>query len=495
MKFEAIIGLEIHIQPKTKSKMFCGCNADYFNSAPNTFVCPVCLGLPGALPVPNKRAIEQCLKLALALNCEINSETKFDRKHYFYPDLPKGYQISQYDLPIGFNGFLEINELKNPKRIHIKRIHMEEDTAKSIHTENETLIDFNKSGMPLIELVTEPDFRSREDVDKFAKRLRQIVRFLGVSDGDMEKGQMRYELNISLRPASSLLFSEGERNLNQKDKDAFELPKYKVEVKNIGSISLLQKIIDFEIKRQSEILERGQMPIQETRGAKDMTGETLSQRVKEDVQDYRYFPEPDIPPIEITDEFINSAKLEIVKLPGELIKEYKSKYSLSDDICETLASEKERSDYFNGFEIIENNTEVLAEIAKIICGKFMQIQQEDGVEITEIIKNKELLLLLVHKKLELSMNSTVFNIILDKIVDSSIIDSDGLNIELGSFLASSEDELKQEIEKTLASDPDAKSRYAKNPNVAMYFVGHVMRNTKGKFDPNEVKRLIEEKLR
>lgn len=477
MKFEPVIGLEIHIQPTTNSKMFCSCSSNYFHSKPNTYVCPVCLGLPGALPVPNVRAIEQCLKLAMALNCSVNFETKFDRKHYFYPDLPKGYQISQYDLPVGYKGYLEIDELKSPKRINIKRIHMEEDTAKSIHTENETLIDFNKSGMPLVELVTEPDFRSKEDVDKFAKRLRQIVRYLGVSDGEMEKGQMRYELNISLREVNNS-----------------ELPKYKVEVKNIGSISLLQKIIDFEIKRQSEILERGEIPIQETRGAKDMTGETLSQRVKEDAQDYRYFPEPDIPPIEIDYAFISRVKGELVELPGDLVKKYKAKYNLSDEICETLSAERERSDYFAEFEKLTSVVNVLSEIGKMICGKLAQVQQEKGTKLNEIIPNDELILLLAQKKIELEMNSTVYASILDKILSGTIVDSDGLNLELGMFLASSDDELEVEVKKVISADLEAKAKFAKNPNIVMFYVGQVMRNTQGKFNPEDIKKKITEAL-
>ena len=294
--FSPVVGLEIHVQVKTKSKMFCRCNAQYFESEANTNICPVCFGLPGAIPVPNKTAIEKVIKLALALNCKINQETKFDRKNYFYPDLPKGYQISQYDQPIGHEGYIEIEVEGDNRRIRIQRVHIEEDTAKSLHSAADTLIDYNKSGVPLVEIVTYPDFASINEVVLFAKRLKQIVRYLGVSDAEMQKGQMRFELNISVKPDTM---------------PANELPKYKVEVKNIGSISVLEKVLNFEVKRQSELLEKGEEIKSQTRGLKDMTGETLFQRSKETADDYRYFPEPDIPPLQITESQISEIRKQI----------------------------------------------------------------------------------------------------------------------------------------------------------------------------------------
>jgi len=296
--YQPVIGLEVHLQSKTNSKMFCSCDANYFGKEPNTTVCPVCLGLPGALPTINKKAIDLCLKLAIALNCKINRLTKFDRKNYFYPDLPKGYQITQYDLPIGYDGFLEIDVDKDSRRIRIARVHQEEDTGKSIHEGDFTLLDFNKSGVALIEIVTMPDFTEVKEVIEYAKELKRIVRYLDISNADMEKGQMRFELNISLREAGSS-----------------ELPDYKVEVKNIGSISVLEKVINFEIKRQSELLDKGEKPAQETRGIRDMTGATVSQRFKEGSSDYIYFPEPDLPPIEFDDKLIQSISLQIIELP------------------------------------------------------------------------------------------------------------------------------------------------------------------------------------
>src|SRR5258706_15085387 len=263
MKYIPVMGLEVHVELKTKSKMFCSCSAEYFGKAPNTHTCPVCLGLPGALPVPNKKAIEWCVMIGMALGCEIPLSSKFDRKNYFYPDLSKGYQISQYDQPFSQKGFIM---LSSGKRIGITRAHMEEDTGKLIHEtvngEKVSLIDFNRSGVPLVEIVTDPDFETASEVKEYLQKLQQIVRYLGVANADMDKGEMRLEPNISLRKISSkspLLSGEGQG-------EGFALPNYKVEVKNINSFGFVDKAIAYEIERQTEILEKGEKPAQETRG-------------------------------------------------------------------------------------------------------------------------------------------------------------------------------------------------------------------------------------
>jgi len=341
MNYKPVIGLEVHVELRTKSKMFCGCSADYFGQKPNTHTCPICLGLPGTLPVPNKKAIEWCVMVGQALNCNINNFSKFDRKNYFYPDLPKGYQISQYDQPFCTNGYVHLEGETNEhlpgeakKRIRIRRVHMEEDTGKLIHQGDSTLIDFNRSGVPLVEIVTEPDFETSAEVVEYLKKLQQIVRYLGVSDADMEKGNMRLEPNISLR-----INDEGLRIKKR-------LPNYKVEVKNINSFRFVEKAIEYEIKRQDVMLKGGKTPAQETRGWDEDKQKTVTQRAKEEANDYRYFPEPDIPPIRISASQISSLKSQMPELPDAKLARFINEYNLSIYDAEILTREKIKADHF-----------------------------------------------------------------------------------------------------------------------------------------------------
>ncbi|MCJ7739690.1 Asp-tRNA(Asn)/Glu-tRNA(Gln) amidotransferase subunit GatB [Candidatus Microgenomates bacterium] len=488
--FEPIIGLEIHVELKTKSKMFCGCNADYFGHEPNTHCCPVCLGLPGALPVPNRRAVEWCVMLGLALNCEIPLLSKFDRKNYFYPDLPKGYQISQYDKPFCVNGWMEIyikdvisNEVRNPgsiaavknirfarslanarddngskKTIRIRRVHMEEDTGKLLHGvvngEKCTLIDFNRSSVPLVEIVTEPDIRSSDEAKIFLKKLYQIIRYLGISDADMVKGSMRLEPNISVGIAAS---PSAPRNDNNKES---ELPSYKVEVKNINSFNFVKKAIDYEIERQIEILERGEIPKQETRGWDEKKGITYSQRSKEEAHDYRYFPEPDIPPIRWTTDQITKYKLQIPELPDKKLKRFIKEYGLSEYDAAILTEEKEVAEYYESgiknYELRIKNEKVNITpkiIANWIINKKVNISRVTPEELVKLISQKQQTVQIDEKEL-------------DKIIDEILSDN----------------------QKAVNDYKAGKTQ------VLMFLLGMVMRGLAGKGDTALIRKLLEKRL-
>ncbi|MBI2029122.1 Asp-tRNA(Asn)/Glu-tRNA(Gln) amidotransferase subunit GatB [Candidatus Gottesmanbacteria bacterium] len=426
--YEPIIGMEIHVELKTRSKMFCSCSADWFGKKPNTHTCPVCLGLPGALPVPNKIAIEWSIKLGLALNCKIPSFSKFDRKNYFYPDLPKGYQISQYDQPFAING--------NLKKVGIRRVHLEEDTGKLIHQGDSTLIDFNRSGVPLVEIVTEPDIHSSEDAKAFLQELHRIIRYLDISDADMEKGSMRLEPNISVGTG--------------------EVPDYKVEVKNINSFNFVKKAIDYEIARHKEILEKGQVPVQETRGWDEKKAITYSQRLKEKAHDYRYFPEPDIPPLIFKEKEIKRAKDQLPKLPGDKRRELKE-LGLKDDDIEIIIDDIATLNFFEqalNVVRLSGNREISAqEIANWLVNKKINIDKQNP---------KDLIMAIIAKKQNSQISSDIVSKAIDKVISANQKAIDDYN--------------------------------GGKTGVIMFLVGQVMGATKGKGDAQEIRKLLEKKL-
>jgi aspartyl-tRNA(Asn)/glutamyl-tRNA(Gln) amidotransferase subunit B len=447
--YQPVIGLEIHIELKTSSKMFCQCSASYFGKPANTQVCPVCLGMPGALPVANKKAIEWTILIGKALNCQMNSFSKFDRKHYFYSDLPKGYQISQYDEPIASNGWVKIaykDQAKNAltkKIFRIRRVHLEEDTGKLIHSKNGTLIDFNRSGVPLVEIVTEPDFDNSDDVKRFLEELQVIIRYLGVSDADMEKGTMRMEPNISLRYQKSKI-------KNQK------LPDYKIEVKNINSFRFVKQAIDYEIKRQIEILKEGKTPLQETRGFDENKGITYFQRIKEEASDYRYFPEPDIPPLVFTKEYLDSIK--VPELPWQKVERYVSLFGIRYEEAFILTRDKNLADYFENI-----NTKFKTQIANLN----LKIQNP-----SQFIANY-----IVNKKISSQLPPDEF---INKLIENLKPKEVDKNL------------LEEIVNKVLKENQKAVLDYKKGKvNAIMFLVGQVMREMKGKVEARIVREEIE----
>jgi aspartyl-tRNA(Asn)/glutamyl-tRNA(Gln) amidotransferase subunit B len=334
-RYQVVVGLEVHAQILTQSKMFCGCSTDYLTAAPNTNTCPVCLGLPGSLPVINRKAIEATIRTALALNCEIPEFSKFDRKNYFYPDLPKGYQISQYDLPLSRHGFLEFEVKGEARRCGITRVHLEEDTGKllhagAIHEAESSLVNFNRAGVPLMEIVSEPDMRSADEAREYVMRLRAILQYIGVNNGDMESGQLRCDANVSLRPEGSTEFGT------------------KIEIKNMNSFRAIHRAIQYEVERQTEVLDRGGKLVQETRGWNDARGLTVSQRTKEYAQDYRYFPEPDLPPLDVSRRWVEEIRASLPELPGARRDRFTSQYGLTAYDASLLTASRAMAEFFEG---------------------------------------------------------------------------------------------------------------------------------------------------
>lgn len=448
--YETVIGLEVHVELNTKSKMFCACSADYFGKAPNTQTCPICLGLPGALPFINEEAIKDCIKIGLALNCSVNERSLFERKNYFYPDLAKGYQISQLRWPLNINGFIEVENDKGEKsKIRINRVHQEEDTGKLTHANGETLIDYNRCSVPLVEIVTEPDFRESSQIKDYAQKLQRIFRYLGVSNADMEKGDMRLEANISVRP------------IGQK-----ELSPYRVELKNINSFRYMVAAVEYEIKRQIEMYEAGRQDElrQETRGWNEVKKETYIQRVKEEANDYRYFPEPDFPEFNSGELGfkIEDLRKEMPELSMQKLDRYITELGVSKNNATVLSDDRKLAEYFEGIVKASEGPD----FAEASTGKKVDAQQ---------IANE-----IVNKKVEAGSKTAeeIIAAVLEK--KAGIIDD--------------ESELEKLAQEVIRENEASVSDYKKGKlNALQVLVGGMMRRTKGKADPAKT-RLILEKL-
>jgi aspartyl-tRNA(Asn)/glutamyl-tRNA(Gln) amidotransferase subunit B len=474
MKFQPVIGLEIHVELKTKSKMFCSCPNDPDERHPNVNICPVCTAQPGTLPVINEEAVRKTIKTGLALNCQIPATSKFDRKNYFYPDLPKGYQISQYDMPLCKDGFLEIGV----RKIRIRRVHLEEDTGRLIHEKSYSLVDFNRAGIPLMELVTEPDIHSAKEARKFAEELHLIMHYLNVSDADMEKGEMRVEVNISL--------SKKEGKLGTK-----------VEIKNLNSFRSVERAIDYEIQRQTELLVKEEKIIQETRGWDDIKEVTVSQRGKEEAHDYRYFPEPDLPPLHFTHDDIQKIKSEIPELPQQKKERFKREYELDDNAIEIFVYNKNLGEYFEKViselppKISKNQLPRLIKLATnylitdlqgllkgvLVSDKNFLITPENFAEFINLIAEEKI-------------SSKIAKIVLEEMFKTGA-DPSHIIEEKGLVLITDEAKIEKIIEEVISENRKAVSDFKKGKGTTLQFlIGQVMAATKGKANPEITKNLL-----
>ena len=538
MTYEPVIGLEIHVELKTRTKMFCGCLNDPNEKHPNMNICPVCMAHPGTLPVINEEAIRKVIMVGLALNGFIPEFSQFDRKNYFYPDLPKGYQISQYKHPLVEGGYLDIDiprksqianrdsekddeqlAIRDTRRIRITRVHLEEDTGRLAHISggpsedsgrSASLIDFNRAGVPLMELVTEPDLRTGEEVKAFGEELQRILRYIGASDADMEKGQMRVEVNISLREIADkrgqdtdLRGNSQRQSTSSRRESALGLGT-KVEIKNINSFKYAADAVDYEIKRQTAILERGEKVLQETRGWNEHKGESFSQRSKESAHDYRYFPEPDLPPLRVSQKMIDELQALLPELPVQKRERFEREYGIESASIEILAREKAFADYYEKVmsELKEHDKEtpekpkknLAASVASFLTGDFTRLLKETLAPITEVRVTPENFAELVLLAAEDKISNTTAKQVLEEMFrtgedPSNIIDTKGL------WQMSDASDLEDIARHIVKENPKAIEDYKKGRTTSLQFlVGQIMKETRGKANPKLVQEIIKRML-
>ena len=494
MDYQPIVGLEIHVELNTKSKMFCSCGNNPNAVIPNSEICPICMGHPGVLPVINEEAVKKTIKTGLALNCQIPKCSKFDRKNYFYPDLPKGYQISQLYMPFCKNGYLDIrvDSLSNSRkfaRVRIREVHLEEDVGRLKHEKDYSLVDFNRAGIPLMELVTEPDLNSAKEARKFAEELQLILRYLDVSDADMEKGQLRVEVNISLSPKEKLApyRTEGSgAGLGTK-----------VEIKNLNSFRSVERAIDYEIQRQTELLVKEERVIQETRGWDDIKEVTVSQREKEYAHDYCYFPEPDLPPLHFEKEEIEKIRAEIPELPQQKRERFKREYELDGKSIEVFVQNKELGEYFE--KVVSEfeprlSKEKLSKVIKLATNYLITDLQ--GLLKGASVSDKNFLITpenfaeFINLIAEEKISSKIAKIVLEEMFKTGA-DPSHIIQEKGLSLITDEKKVEKVIQKVVAENQKAVSDFKKGKGTALQFlIGQVMAKTKGKAHPEIVKNLL-----
>ena len=473
-QYETVIGLEVHVELATKTKIFCSCSTQ-FGRAPNTHTCPVCTGMPGSLPVLNKQVVEYAMAIGLATNCDITQVCKFDRKNYFYPDNPQNYQISQLYLPIARNGYVEIEVAGQKKKVRIHEMHMEEDAGKLIHDEwdDTSLVDYNRSGVPLVEIVSEPDMRSADEVIAYLEKLRTIVQYLGASDCKLQEGSMRADVNLSVREVGAAEFGT------------------RTEMKNLNSFKAIARAIEGERERQIELIEEGKQVVQETRRWDDNKESSHAMRSKEDAQDYRYFPEPDLVPIIISDEWIQKVKDRQPELRSEKLERYKKEYDIPQYDAEILTNFKHMADIF--------------EEAAAICGKpkkvsnwlmveTMRLLKENGMEPEDIDFAPENLAALVELTEAGTINSSVAKEVFEKIFAEGI-DPKAYVEEHGLKTVNDDGALEEVLKKVIADNPQAVADYQGGKKKALgALVGQTMKTMKGKADPVAINKKLQEML-
>ena len=469
MKYQLVSGLETHVELATATKIFCGCTTA-FGGAPNTHCCPVCTGQPGALPILNKRVVEFAIRAGLATHCTINTTTHLDRKNYCYPDLPKAYQISQFDKPLCEHGYVE---LESGKRIGITRIHIEEDAGKLVHESGFTFIDYNRGGVPLIEIVSEPDISSPEESREYVEKLQLIMRYIGVSDCKMQEGSMRCDVNISLMPVGSTKFGT------------------RTEIKNMNSLSYIEKAMAYEYSRQAEILDNGGEVVQATMRYDEHTGETSVMRTKEDAQDYRYFPEPDLMPVELTEEQIEAVRASLPELPEQKRERYVKEFSLTDYDAHVLTLDRNLAAYF---EHAAEHSKAPKLVANWIIGDFMRLLGERKMELADCPVKPESLAAMVDLIQSGAINGKIAKTVFEEMFQTGK-EPDAIVREKGLVQVSDESAITGFVDQVIAANPAQVQQYRDGKTaVIQYLVGQVMKTSRGKANPQMVLKLLKEKL-